>query len=161
MELLHDGEVRYTLHTERVGAALHAFVLSTRQPQGETLFPRIGDRYDLPGTFPSGTAAFRAAMEVASRLAAHEISSQRPDVKKVVGEYTIVASAAYQVEAEKWEPLLRIQSRRKVNKGAVQDFESEVSVLRRNLCPTAARATDFALEHGERMVRGLAPGLNV
>ncbi len=161
MELFHDGEVRYTLQTERVGTALHAFVLSTRQPKGETLFPRLGDRYDLPGTFPHGVAAFRPAMEAARRLAAHEISSARPDVKKVVGEYAIFASASYQIEAGKWEPRLRIQSRRKGNIGAVQEFESETSVLSRNLCPTAARATDFALEHGERMVRGLTPGLKV
>jgi hypothetical protein len=161
MELLHDGEVRYTMHSERVGEQWHAFVLCTRQPPGETNYPRLGERYDLTGRFANTTAAYREAVDAARRLAAGEISAGRPSIKRKIREYVVIASAAYHVEAGKWEPVLKIESRRRANRGAIQDFTSSPSILQRNLCPTSDRATDFALEHGERVVLGLVPGLSV
>jgi hypothetical protein len=161
MELLHHEGIRYTLHTERAGDKVRAFVVCTRQEPGEAMFPRIGARYDIAEVFTTPTDAFSSGLATARRLAAGELSPGQPEVKKSVGEYQLIASAAYQIETMRWEPTLRIKSKRATNKGAVQDLLDEQTPLQRNPCPTPARATEYALEHGEKLVLKLIPGLRV
>jgi hypothetical protein len=121
----------------------------------------IGSRYDVAEEFLTPTAAYSYCVGIARKLAAGEISANRPEVKKRVGEYQLLASAAFQIESRKWEPILKIKSKRLANKGAIQDLLEGQSPLQHNPCPSAARATEYALEHGEKLALKLIPGLKV
>ena len=161
MELIHHEGIRYTMHTEPKGQFVKAFILCTKQESGEATFPRIGSRYDLQEEFTSPVTAYPAALATARKLASGELSAAAAEVKKRVGQYQLIASAAFQIEGRRWEPILRIKSKRPENKGAVQDFLKEASPLPLNPFPTAARATEFALEYGELLALKISPGLKV
>lgn len=161
MDLLHHEGIRYTMHTEPSGQKLRVFVLCTHQEPGEMLFPRIGSRFDIRDEFATPTSAYAAALSVARRLVAGEISASSPEVKKKVGQYQLIASAAFQIDGRRWEPILKIKSKRPENKGAVQDLLDDQTSLQRNPCPTAARATEYAIEYGEKLVLKIVPGLKI
>lgn len=161
MELLCDGDFRYTLQMERSGSRFAAHVLRLRRPPGDARLPRVAVRYDLPETFVSSADAHHAGLAIAERMVAGELRAFVPELKKRVKEYEVIASALYQLQDRKWEPALKITSRRPTNKGAQQEFNDEQTPLQRNLCPTPERARDYALEYGERLVLGAVPGLRI
>jgi hypothetical protein len=160
MELLLQDSISYILDTSRVDNKLHAYILCIVKNPDKTL-PRICNRYDLSETYTSLIAASRDALNIAKRLACNEISAVQPEVKKRVGEYELFASAIFQIESKKWEPLLKIKSLRAKNKGEIQDLLLEQTPLQRNACSTVMRATEFALEYGGKLIRGQVPGLKV
>lgn len=161
MELLRDNDSRYTLQLVQRGPHLHAYILKMHQPVGDVRVPRIALRYDLIETFRSQREAYSTGLVLAKRMIDGELSAARSEVSKKVEEHKLIGSAVFQLATEKWEPTLRIVSRKKENKGAVQDLSTEQTPLQRNTFSTPERATEYALEHGERLVLGLVPGLRV
>ena len=161
MELLRSGDFHYTLHTESRDGVLRAYILKFRQPLGDARLPRTAERYDFVESFRDQQQAFSSALSVAHRMVAGDMSAAQPQLQKKLGDYKLVATAAFNIVAGKWEPVLRVISRRPANKGAEQTFNEPPSPLLTNLCPSAQRATDYALEYGERLVSGAVPGLRV
>jgi hypothetical protein len=161
MQLLQHEDHRFTLTLEGRAPHFTGYVLRFRQPQGEARRPRVGNRYDLPGTYQDSNQAFHAAMDAVHRMINGELRAMVSEVRKRVKEYDLYASALFQLERCAWEPALRIVSRRAANKGATQDFNEEQSPLQRNTTGNKDAARDFALWYGERLVLGAVPGLRI
>lgn len=161
MELPRDGDYRYTLVTQQTSRGVSGYVLRMKQPAGDPRLPRVAVRYDLPEHYAYAGEAYRAAVAVAERMAAGELHAFVPEVKKRIQEYDLYASALFQLQSNRWEPALRIRSRKPQNKGAEQDFNSEQSPLLHNGFPSPERAREYAVEYGERLVLKAVPGLRV
>lgn len=140
---------------------VRAYVLRLRQPIGEVRMPRTALRYDIPDTFKTQQEAFSIGLVVAKRIADGELSASKSEIEKKFRDYALHGSAVFQLATEQWEPTLRIVSRKKENKGATQDLSDEQTHLQRNPFPTPERASEYAIEFGERLVLGFVPGLKV
>ena len=160
MELLFQNGVNYVLDSNRVGNKLHVYILCIAKKPDKTL-PSTCDRYDLSETYFNITGATSDAIKIVKRLAAHEISALQPEVKKKVGEYMLLGSATFHIQRKEWQPLLKIKGRRIENKGEIQDLLLQQSILKIHTFPTVLRATEFALEFGEKLVNKQVPGLKV
>ena len=160
MELFRDGDYRHTLHVERSGSALTAYVLRIFQP-GEELPPRLSLRYNLNERFRTHQEVAQAGIRAVQLITAGELTPVSETLKEKFREYRIHASAGFRTDQAGWEPILKIESLRAVNKGAVQEFNSGTTALRLNPHIESSGAAKAALDYGRRMILGSIGGLRV
>lgn len=158
-----DGEREYELCFERPNARRrqHAYVCVylLRAPDGHG--SRFALRLELPGEYVSLAQAQPAAFELAWRFFRGEVMPREYRISSIAKEYQVTGGARFRVDKRQWEPWLRIESRRAVNKGACQTFHEDNSPFYSNTFPTAEAAARFAVSFGERMVFGMVGGLKI
>lgn len=160
MELFRDGDYRHTLHVERSGGALTAYVLRIFQP-GDELPPRLSLRYNLNERFVSDREAAQAGLRAVQLISLGELTPVSETLKEKFREYRIHASAGFRTDQAGWEPILKIESLRTVNKGQIQEFSSGQSAFRLNPHNESSGAAKAALDYGRRMILGSIGGLRI
>jgi len=161
MEILRDENYRYILEHKCSDNGYIGCVLRLHQPKEQQKPPRTADRYPLNHVFKEIRQLVSAANEVAQRASNGDLSLSYPASQRRVEKYVLHAFAVFNLEKGKWEGFLKIVSKKKENKGAVQLFDGKATPLQRNLFPSPERATEFAFQYGEELVRGLFPGLEI
>ena len=122
---------------------------------------RFAIRLDLPGTYPSKTAAARDGYAVAERFFHGKCAPAHVEETKTFHGYQIRAYARFRIDCHEWEPGLSIRSQGLKNRGAAQIFDGGNSPFVGRTFPSATAAAMHAMAYGERLVLGIISGLRV
>ena len=158
-----DAGHDYALWLEKAATSgLHrAYVTAHPKDNRGGTRSRFAVRLDLPGMYSSKTQAEAAAFYVANRFFRRKFAVPEFEVSTTVKGYVITARARFRIDCHEWEPVLWIKSKRPINKGAIQTFDSNHTPFHKSTFPNAQAAARFALSYGERVAMGLIGGLHV
>lgn len=122
---------------------------------------RFAIRLDLPGTYPSKSAAVADGYAAADRFFHGKRPPDSTEESKDLRGHRITAHARFRIDCHEWEPTLVIRSASPRLNGPVQTFDGSDSPFLRRTFPSASAATAYAVAYGERLVLGLIRGLRV
>lgn len=158
-----DAQHDYDLWLEKADASgLHrAYVTAHPKDSRGGMRSRFAVKLELAGKYSSKKQAEVSAFRIANKFFRGNFAVPEVEVSTTVNGYAITARARFRIDCHEWEPVLWIKSKRPINKGAVQTFDSNHTAFHKSTFPSAQTAARFALSYGERVALGLIGGLHV